>query len=150
VRNRTLRTLLTILILAALTSAVSYQHTQAAPQYVTDPDVIIEKLDAAISKGDTLKLAAELIVIMDTKEQKESLEGAFAYFRGKVPEISDRVLDKAYGTTIRRIVTYHAYSDLTVLYVRYTLKRFKQGWILVNFDFKTETQQLFPPDYNSP
>jgi hypothetical protein len=144
------RVIRAILFGAVLICITPHTPVQAAPQFISDANATIEKLDGTISTGDTQGLTDALVVLMGIQEQKDSLASAFAYFKGKKPDVSDKVFDKTYGTSIRRIVTYHSYSDMTVLYARYTLKRFKQGWVLVNFDYKTETQQLFPPDYIGP
>jgi hypothetical protein len=134
--------------------AILFQLVLASPfanagttERFSEPSKIAEELTGVLAVGDAKLLAQRIVTIMGVQDQKASLEGAFGYIAGKKADYSEVVYDKWYGTSLRRIVSIASYSDLTFLYVRYTFKRTRDGWVLVNYDFKTETQDLFPQGY---
>jgi len=63
---------------------------------------------------------------------------------------SDKVVDHSFGKGLRQIVYYCFVENIGFVYFRFNYKMSKHGWILANFNFKTETNELFPKDFVDP
>jgi len=63
---------------------------------------------------------------------------------------SDKVVDHSFGKGLRQIVYYCFVENIGFVYFRFNYKMSNHGWILANFNFKTETNELFPKDFVDP
>jgi hypothetical protein len=138
-----------IVLVALLCGSMVPAAFAGSPEKFADTKEVADELSAYLAGGRTKQLSVRLAKLIGSPEQQINLENAFKLFEGKRADFSDVVFDKIYGTSLRKLVYLYPYSDLTFLYVRYTFKRMGDGWILSNYDFKTETQNLSPPDYLS-
>jgi len=114
---------------------------------VEDPDAFASGVVMEIS---THKLAEAAKVIADQMGKPEAaatLGNAFKVFDGKTFDLSSKVMDKEYNNVLRQIVHYSYIKDLGFVYFRFNFKKASNGWILANFTFKDETNELFPKDF---
>jgi hypothetical protein len=65
-------------------------------------------------------------------------------------DFSKKVIDKEIGGALRQIMYYVYVEDVGFLYFRLNFKMTSTGWILANFTFKSETNELFPKDFTQP
>jgi hypothetical protein len=77
----------------------------------------------------------------------ENLQNALNALTGKKIEYSDKIVDNTYGKSLRQIVYYCFVENIGFIYFRFNFKMSGHGWILANFNFKTETNELFPKDF---
>jgi hypothetical protein len=118
----------------------------AQPKQLQDPAVFSEEImrDFA-SRAD--EVAQRLAEAVGHPENVDGLRKALSPFEGKKADLSDKVIDKQYGTSLRQIVYYQYIPDIGFLYVRFNYKRTNTGWVLANFLYKTENMEIFPPGF---
>jgi hypothetical protein len=120
---------------------------RADPQYVPDPDkyaadimrLLVEKNIASASK-----------MISDTigkPSYADNLQNALNALSSKNIDCSDKVIDNTFGKSLRQIIYYSFVESVGFIYFQFNFKMSSRGWILANFIFKTETNELFPKDF---
>jgi hypothetical protein len=114
---------------------------------IDDMDAVALTMSKAFSEDRLDEVAGMLTELVGIPEQKTSVQNSFGHFKGKRADLVDKVVDKTYGTSLRQIVYLLPYSDNSFLYLRFNFKRTGTGWILANFWYKTETQEIFPTGY---
>ena len=62
-------------------------------------------------------------------------------------DFTKKVIDKDYSNALRQIVFYSYIKNLGFAYFRFNFKMTSTGWVLANFTFKDETNELFPRDF---
>jgi hypothetical protein len=132
------------LIIVGLLFAASHAVAGSA-KIVDDMDATALAMSEAFGEDRLDDFAGLLADLVGTPEQKASLQNTFGAFKGKKAELIDKVVDKSYGTSLRQIVYFLPYSDYNFLYLRFNFKRTGKGWIMANFWYKNETQEIFPP-----
>jgi hypothetical protein len=80
----------------------------------------------------------------------ENLQNALNALASKKIGYSDKVVDHSFGKGLRQIVYYCFVENIGFVYFRFNYKMSDHGWILANFIFKTETNELFPKDFVDP
>ena len=114
---------------------------------VENPDAFASGVVMEIST-DKLAEAAKVIADQIGKpEAAATLGNAFKVFDGKTFDFSAKVIDKEYNNVLRQIVHYSYIKDLGFVYFRFNFKKSSSGWILANFTFKDEPNELFPRDF---
>ena len=129
-----------ILVLAIPASA-------AEPHRISDPDKFCEQVTQAISsnaRGEAVDLVVNSI---GKPELVSTLTNALQIFDGKNFDFTRKVIDKDYNGGLRQIVYYSYVENLGFTYFRCNFKMTNTGWVLANFAFKDETQELFPKDF---
>jgi hypothetical protein len=82
-----------------------------------------------------------------TKTITDTLERALKIFDGKKIETFKKVIDNDFGGALRQIIYYAYVEDVGFVYFRFNFKMTGTGWLLANFTFKSETEELFPKDF---
>lgn len=134
------------LIAFALLFAVCRADAGTA-KIVDDMDATALAMSKAFSEDRVDDFVGMLADLIGTPEQKASLLNTFGVLKGKKAELIDKVVDKSYGTSLRQIVYFLPYSDYNFIYLRFNFKRTGKGWIMANFLYKNETQEIFPPGF---
>jgi len=84
---------------------------------------------------------------MGKPELSGTLTNAFQVFEGKNFDFTKKVVDKDYNGALHQVVYYSYVENLGFVYFRFNFKMSSQGWLLANFAFKDETNELFPKDF---
>jgi len=134
--------------LAALWFGVS--AAMAAPQYIAAPDTYSADIIASLAQNGPGTAAKKIVETIGQPAQLESLEKAMQVLAGKHIDFSDKVVDNAYGKALREIVYYTYIEDVGFIYFRFNFKMTSHGWVLANFNFKEETNDMFPKDFVAP
>jgi len=138
----TLRCVLCLLVLS-LGSSLAI----AEPKYVDDPDKYAAEVMRLLAKGDIAALAKTVTDSIGKPDSADSLKNALGMLGGKPIDYSDKVIDNTFGKGLRQIVYYSYVVNIGFVYYRFNFKMSSKGWILANFNFKTETNELFPKDF---
>jgi hypothetical protein len=129
-----------ILVLAVPASA-------AEPRRISDLDKFCEEITQTVSK-QSRREAAELIAnAMGKPEISGTLTNAMQIFEGKNFDFTKKVIDKDYNGALHQIVYYSYVEKVGFVYFRFNFKMTSSGWVLANFAFKDETNELFPKDF---
>ena len=119
----------------------------AAPQNVDDPDKYAGDVMRLLSSNDIVGVAK---MISDTTGQpayEDTVQKALSVMSGKGIDYSDKVIDNTFGKSLRQIVYYCFIDKFGFVYFRFNFKMTSHGWVLAYFNFKTETNELFPKDF---
>jgi len=119
----------------------------AEPIYVDDPDKYAAEVMRLLTKGDIPTLAKTVADSIGKPDSADQLKNALGILSGKPIDYSDKVIDNTFGKGLRQIVYYSFIDNVGFIYYRFNFKMSSKGWILANFLFKTETNELFPKDF---
>jgi hypothetical protein len=119
----------------------------AEPIYVDDPDKYAAEVMRLLTKGDIPTLAKTVADSIGKPDSADQLKNALGILSGKPIDYSDKVIDNTFGKGLREIVYYSFIDNVGFIYYRFNFKMSSKGWILANFLFKTETNELFPKDF---
>jgi hypothetical protein len=131
-----------ILLLLALT-----QFAAAAPVRIQDPAKFCGEIFDGASQFKSDELASKIATAIGKPESAEGLEKALGIIHDKKIDYAKKVLDKDFDGALRQIVYYAYVDEIGFLYFRLNFKMTSGGWILANFNFKSETNELFPKDF---
>jgi len=125
---------------------------QAYPLLADDVHPIPDPDDFALETttqviGDVSGAVDKVVTAMGNSSQRDILLASLKTVPDWHGGIIDKVWDKSYGTTLHQIIYTVATDGKGELYFRYNFKRWPKGWILANFAFKSENQQIFPPEW---
>ena len=135
-----------IIIFVALTGS-----SRADPiARVQDPGKFCEDLFANISPFKSGEIARKVAAEIGKPEVAQTLENAMKLLDDKKIDFSKKVIDKEFSNALRQIVYYAYVENIGFLYFRSNFKMTSTGWILANFNFKSETTELFPKDFVEP
>ena len=134
-----------VLFLLALSLGAS--HAIAEPKYVDDPDKYAAEVMRLLTKGDTAALAKMVTDSIGKPDSAEGLKNALGVLGGKPIDYNEKVIDNTFGKGLRQIVYYSFVDNVGFIYYRFNFKMSSKGWILANFNFKTEANELFPKDF---
>jgi hypothetical protein len=137
----------TATITLALVLALCIPAYPAEPAYVADPEQFSNGFVHALSTNgsrDAAKMVADAIGKPDVSD---SLQKVLQVFDGKTFDFSKKVVDRDFNNALRQIVVYSKIANVGFTYFRFNFKMSKAGWILANFTFKDETNELFPKDF---
>jgi hypothetical protein len=140
---RIIQRLVLLLLALSLTASVAI----AATQPIADPDKYAAEIMRLLDKGDMAALAKTVTDSIGKPESADTLKNALSMLGGKPIDYSDKVIDNTFGKGLRQIVYYSFIDNVGFIYYRFNFKMSSKGWILANFNFKTETNELFPKDF---
>jgi hypothetical protein len=138
--------LLRIVFAASLTFIVSAAPAAEAIR-VPNLDEFCEEVLSEISNKDLRKAADLIAKTTGQPDSSGTVAGAFQIFDGKHFDFIKKVIDKDFNGGLRQIVHYSYVEKLGFVYFRFNFKMTSTGWVLANFTFKGETQELFPKDF---
>ena len=121
----------------------------ADPQRVNDPDKYAGEVMALLANNDVASVAKKVSETIGKPTYADNVQNALKAFVDKKVDYSDKVIDKTFGKSLRQIVYYCFVENVGFIYFRFNFKNSSTGWILANFIFKSETNELFPKDFIS-
>ena len=131
-----------ILVLLALTGFAA-----AAPVRIQDPARFCDDFFGTTTQLKSEDIAKRISTTVGKPESAEILEKALKILDDRKIDYAKKVLDKDFDGALRQIVYYTYVEELGFLYFRFNFKMTSTGWILANFNFKSETNDLFPKDF---
>jgi hypothetical protein len=134
------------MIFAAILT-LSVPALAAEPSRISDLDKFCEEIVQTISSKARREAADSSTNLMGKPEASGTLANALQIFEGKNFDFTKKVVDKNYNGVLRQIVYYSYVEKLGFTYFRFNFKMTSGGWILANFAFKDETNELFPKDF---
>jgi hypothetical protein len=114
---------------------------------IQDPGKFCEDLFADISPFKPAEIAKKVATAIGKPEASEMLENAMKILADKKVDFSKKVIDKDFNNVLRQIVYYAYVENIGFLYFRMNFKMTSTSWILASFNFKIETNELFPKDF---
>jgi len=131
----------------AATLALAVPASAAEPRRIMDLDKFCEEIVQIISTKARREAADAIANSIGKPEVSSTLVNALQIFDGKNFDFTKKVVDKDYGGALHQIVYYSYVENLGFAYFRFNFKMTGTGWILANFAFKDETNELFPGDF---
>ena len=119
----------------------------AEVQPVADPDQYAKDIMAFVSNGDEAGVAKKITQTLGKPEAEQTFENGLGALKGKKVDLADKVIDKTFGKSLRKIVYYCYVENIGYVYFRFNFKLAGNGWHMVHFMFRSETQELFPKDF---
>jgi hypothetical protein len=114
---------------------------------IQDPAKFCDEVFADVSHMDATEIAKKIAAAIGKPESSETLQNALKVLDGKKIDFIKKVIDNNIGGALRQIVFYSYVENLGFIYFRFNYKMSSTGWILANFTFKSETNELFPHDF---
>ena len=127
--------------------ALAVPASAADARRISDVGKFCEEVMQSISKKARGEAADVIANSMGKPEAAGTLVNALQVFEGKNFDFTKKVVDKDYSGALRQIVYYSYVENLGFSYFRFNFKMTSSGWILANFAFKDETNELFPKDF---
>jgi hypothetical protein len=124
--------------------ALAVPASAAEPRRISDLDKFCEEIVQTISNKARREAADVITNSMGKPELSGTLANAMQVFEGKNFDFTKKVVDKGYNGALRQIVYYSYVENLGFAYFRFNFKMTSSGWLLANFAFKDETNELFP------
>jgi hypothetical protein len=117
---------------------------------IQDPAKFSQDLLANISPFNAGEVARKVAATIGKPEAVETIVNGLKAVDGKKIDISRKVVDRDINGALHQIIYYAYVENVGFLYFRLNFKITSTGWILANFNFKTETNELFPKDFVEP
>jgi hypothetical protein len=117
---------------------------------VQDPAKFSEDLFANISPFKASDIAKKVAATIGKPEAAETIENGLKLLDGKKIDIAKKVVDRHINGALHQIIYYAYVENIGFVYFRVNFKITSTGWVLANFNFKTETNELFPKDFVGP
>jgi hypothetical protein len=127
--------------------ALAVPASAAERRFISDLDKFCEETLQTISTKARQEAADSITNSMGKPESSGTLANAFQVFEGKNFDFTKKVVDKDYNGALHQIVYYSYVENLGFVYFRFNFKMSSRGWLLANFAFKDETNELFPKDF---
>ena len=137
-------------MLACLFGLIALLHSAIAiaePQRIDEPDKYADEIMALLSNNDLVSVSKKISDTVGNPSYAERLESALNALTGKKIDYTDKIVDNTFGKSLRQIVYYCFVENIGFVYFRFNFKMSSRGWILANFIFKTEINELFPKDF---
>ena len=131
--------------------ALAPAPARADPVTVADPDKWIDAALQDISQGKTDDFARNFLKLIDKPNLFDSFSGSLKVL-GTIgpPAFVEKVHDSKYGTALREVIYVALYRQTDYMYFRFTIKKNRGGWMISNFEFKSEPADLFPKGFVTP
>ena len=139
-----------LIAIAALACLISSQSFAADPIPVSDPEKFANKVIEELGRNGSSAVADRITRQVGRPEGAGDMRKFLQFFDNKKFDYSRKVIDHDYGGALRQIVIYSyvkAEQNSGFMYFRFNYKMSSAGWILANFAFKDETNELFPKDW---
>jgi hypothetical protein len=117
---------------------------------IQDPGKFCDDLFADISPFKSGQIAKKIAVAIGKPEATETMTNGLKLLDDKKIDFSKKVIDRDINNALRQIVYYAYVENIGFVYFRINFKMTSTGWILANFNFKSETNELFPKDFVEP
>jgi hypothetical protein len=127
--------------------ALAVPASSAEPVRIGDPDKFSAEIVETISKKRPRDAAGMIANTIGKPDSSDPLLRLLQVFEGRSFDFTRKVIDKDYNGALRQIVYYSDLEGLGFVYFRFNFKMTSTGWILANFSFKDETNELFPKDF---
>jgi hypothetical protein len=137
----------TAIIALALVLALCASAFPAEPAYVADPEQFSNGFVHTLSTKGSREAAKVLADVLGKPDISDNLRTILQAFDGKTFDFTRKVFDRDFNNALRQIVVYSKVANVGFIYFRFNFKMSKAGWILANFTFKDETNELFPKDF---
>ena len=134
---------LALLSILALT-APSFADTALRLQ---DPDKFVSDLFGKPPRVNSAEMAKTIATTIGKPSATDALLGPLKIFESKKIEVLKKVVDNDFGGALRQIIYFASFEDVGFVYFRFNFKLTGTGWLLSNFTFKSETEELFPKDF---
>jgi opacity protein-like surface antigen len=135
------------IVFAAILTVIVSAAPAAEPIRVPNLDEFCEEVLSEISNNEFGKAADFVAKTAGQPDSSNTVAGAFKIFEGKHFDFTRKVIDRDFNGSLRQIVHYSYVEKLGFVYFRFNFKMTSTGWVLANFTFKGETQELFPKDF---
>jgi hypothetical protein len=119
----------------------------ADPARVDDPEKFCVEVMNAISSGKPSDAANLIATKVGRADSAGELMKFLKILEDKNFDFTKKVIDKDYSNALRQIVFYSYIKNLGFAYFRFNFKMTSTGWVLSNFTFKDETNELFPREF---
>jgi hypothetical protein len=119
----------------------------AAPPPVADPDKYAAQVMGLIMKNDMAAVAKMIAESIGRPSYADTIQSGLGVVTDKTIDYSDKVIDNTFGKSLRQIIYYTFIDQVGFVYYRFNFKMSSHGWILANFIFKSENNELFPKDF---
>jgi len=119
----------------------------AEPVRIENPDKFSAEIMQTISQKRPRDASEVIANTVGKPDTSGSLLRLLQVFEGKKFDLTKKVVDHDYNGALRQIVYYSYLEGLGFIYFRFNFKMTSSGWILANFSFKDETNELFPKDF---
>src|SRR4030081_158884 len=129
-----------VIIFLALTVPALADASTSIP----DPGKFCDDMFANVSPFKSGELAKKVSVAMGKPENTEAMANGLKLLDERKIDYSKKALDRDFGNALRQIVYYMYVENIGFVYFRLNFKVTSTGWILASFNFKTETNELFP------
>jgi len=133
--------------LIAVILATSTLPLAADPVPVAEPAKYVDQFADTLFKRNPKDAADLVATTIGQTNHKDELASALKLFEGKRLNFGKTVIDREFNGALRQIVYYAHIDQLGFFYFRFNFKMTKDGWLLANFNFKSETNELFPKDF---
>ena len=114
---------------------------------VADPEKFCGEVMNALSSGNPGDAANLIATTIGRADSAGELMRFLKILEDKNFDFTKKVIDKDYNNTLRQIVFYSYIKPLGFVYFRFNFKMTSTGWVLANFTFKDETNELFPREF---
>src|SRR5262249_49009307 len=114
---------------------------------VDNPEKFAADVVETIANGASNDAARTIIEAVGQPASLSSLQSALHAFDGKKFDFSKKVIDNEISGALRQIIHYSHVENLGFVYFRFNFKMTSKGWVLANFNFKSESAELLPKDF---
>jgi hypothetical protein len=114
---------------------------------IDNPEEFTADLVQTIANGAPNDAAKTISEAIGQPAVLSKIQNAFQAFNGKKFDFSKKVIDNEIGGALRQIINYSYVEQLGFIYFRFNFKMTSKGWVLANFTFKSETDELLPKDF---
>jgi hypothetical protein len=114
---------------------------------IQDPEKFIIDIFGTPPRVNATEATKTITTTIGKPGATDTLERALKIFDGKKIETFKKVIDNDFGGALRQIIYYAYVEDVGFVYFRFNFKMTGTGWLLANFTFKSETEELFPKDF---
>jgi hypothetical protein len=114
---------------------------------IDDPEKFAADVVQTIADGASNDAAKTIIEAVGQPASLSSLQSALLVFDGKKFDFSKKVIDNEISGALRQIIHYSHVEKLGFVYFRFNFKMTSKGWVLANFNFKSESAELLPKDF---
>jgi hypothetical protein len=137
-----------ILIVLAALLVFAAPPVHADIEVVADPDQWIEQALKDITAGKTDDFARKYLKLIDKTNIFDTFAGNMRVL-GTIapPAFIEKVWEGRYGTSMRETIYLALYNRTDYVYFKFTAKKNHGGWLISNFEFKSEPAALFPKDF---
>jgi hypothetical protein len=128
----------------ALTAAPVLAQTSRP---IDDPEKYAADVVQTTEKGALNDAARTIIEAVGQPASLSALQSALQVFDDKKFDFSKKVIDNEISGALRQIIHYSHVERLGFVYFRFNFKMTGKGWVLANFNFKSESAELLPKDF---